>query len=81
MHCRPKIMTQRDAAAYLSSLGHRIDESALSRMGKYGDGPRFERLGTTKVFFKIDLDLWHENNPPDTQEDNMRDRGKPVGGC
>lgn len=80
MHARPKIMTQRDAAAYLASLGHKIDESTLSRMGKYGDGPRFERLGTTKAFFKTDLDLWHQDNPPVTQEDIDRDHGKPVGG-
>lgn len=79
-----RLFNQKQAAAYLTGLGLRTDPSELSLMGKYGAGPRFQRVGTTKIFTAQDLDEWLaaelNNNPPDTQEDIDRDHGKPVGG-
>jgi hypothetical protein len=55
---RPTLMTQREAASYLTEKGYPIHETQLSLLGKTGDGPRFTKLGSTKVFYEEDLDAW-----------------------
>jgi len=53
-----KLFSQRTAAAYLTENGYRIHESELSKMGSYGIGPKYQRLGQQKIFMQMDLDHW-----------------------
>ena len=71
MKNRPKLFNQSQAAEYLTENGIRTDPSELSLMGKYGSGPRFERVGRTKIFFKCDLDGWVIKQKEDEGGDTM----------
>lgn len=68
-----QIFNQKQAAIYLTKHGCSVHESQLSRMGKYGDGPEFSRLGSQKIFTKDELDRWlAKESESDTNSDAQR---------
>jgi hypothetical protein len=62
-----EIYNQKEAAVYLTDHGYPIHRTELSKMGRYGAGPKFARKGHQKLFHKDDLDRW-------LQEQSQRDR-------
>ena len=58
----PDKMSRKQAAAYLTSLGHRIAEKTLRNMASNknaGGGPAFTRTGWRSLYYaRADLDGW-----------------------
>jgi len=71
-----KLYSQRDAAIYLTDCGYRVHESELSKMGRYGAGPKYQRLGQQKVFTQDDLDTWLDEQCID--DDNSSEAARPA---
>ena len=62
-----EIFNQREAADYLTENGYPVHKTELSRMARYGAGPKFTRKGYQKLFTKDDLDRWIEQQAQPTQ--------------
>jgi hypothetical protein len=61
------IMTQEEAAGYISEKFRPITGPELSRMTNLGEGPPFTKKGNTKIFLRPKVDSWIESQR--TKED------------
>lgn len=58
----PDTMSRKEAARYLTALGHRITDKTLANLASNnnaGNGPAFTRSGWRTLFYtRADLDAW-----------------------
>lgn len=58
----PDTMSRKQAAAFLTALGHRIAEKTLRNMASNknaGHGPPFTRTGWRSLYYtRVDLEVW-----------------------
>jgi hypothetical protein len=53
-----KVYNQKEAAQRLTDLGWPMHETELSKMGKYGAGPEFDKKSGRKIFTDKSLKDW-----------------------
>lgn len=61
------MMTQEEAAGYISEKFRPITGPELSRMTNLGEGPDYVKKGHTKIFLRPKVDSWIESQQ--TKED------------
>lgn len=53
-----KLLTRKEASAYLNERGHRIAVATLATMATRGDGPEITYAGRFPRYTPEDLDAW-----------------------
>lgn len=55
-----RLLTRREAAAYLTARGCRIAATTLGKLAVVGNSPKYRRWGRLALYAQADLDAWSE---------------------
>lgn len=57
---KERLLTRREAAAYLTERGFRIAATTLGKLAVVGNSPKYRRWGRLALYATADLDTWSE---------------------